>query len=406
MPPPPSSAPSADEILALIRRHALPLPPEQIPLERAWGRILREPARAPEDQPAFDRSAFDGFAIRLDDPSTRFRVVDFIRAGQWRPRELQRGEAVQIATGGALPARGLQVVMKEDTRLENDALEILRRDPSRNIRFRGEDARQGRVLVEEGTGLTAGALALLASIGHARPWVTRQTLVSHIATGNEIIPPDQEPKPGQIRDSNTTLVRGFLRQWRIEPRQCRAPEDQALVRQALRDHLTNAGPPDVLLISGGASVGEHDFTRRLLEELGYTIHLARANTRPGKPLIFATKDRALAFGLPGNPLAHFVCLNLFVRAALEGLSGAKARLEFLAGRLTGELRDEPSPRETFWPARAGFGPAGLEVALLRWSSSGDLTCLAQANALARVPPGCAALPKGALVDFLSVFPWP
>ena len=398
--PPPG--PGAEEILALIRQRALPLPPEQVSLDQAGGRTLREPVCAPEDQPAFDRSAFDGFAIRLDDPSARFQVVDVIRAGQWCPRELRHGEAVQIATGGALPGPGLQVVMKEDTRRENEVVEVLRRESSRNIRFQGEDARQGQVLVEAGTVLSPGALALLASIGHTRPWVTRLPQVSHVATGNEIIPPDEAPQPGRIRDSNSTLVRAFLRRWDILPRQCRTPEEQARAKQAVQEQFASAEPPDLLLISGGASVGEHDFTRGLLEELGYTIHLARANTRPGKPLIFATRDRALAFGLPGNPLAHFVCLNLFVRAALAGLSGANGPMELLAGLLAGELNEEPSPRETWWPAHVTFGPAGPAVALLRWRSSGDLTCLARANALARVPPGYAWLAQGAAIQFIAI----
>ncbi len=391
-------AASASEVLKLVREICLPLAAERVALTHAGGRVLREPVRAPEDQPSFDRSSVDGFAVRMDDATSRFRVVDEIRAGDWKPRQLQPGEAVRIATGGALPGDGLQVVMREDAEREGEFVVVLRRDDERNIRFRGEDARVGQVLIEPEIRLQPGTLGLLASVGCAQPLVTKLPRVLHLATGNEIVPPEETPQRGQIRDSNSTLVRAFLDQWRIQPIQLRVAEDQAAARAALEGSARDA---DLILVSGGASVGEHDFTRHLLEQFGFTIHVSKATARPGKPLIVAQRGNTMAFGLPGNPLAHFVCLNLYVRAALEAFAGRPAESVFHTGVLMTELPADGNARETFWPAHWRLDDGVATLTPLRWSSSGDLTSLASANALIRVTAGAERLERSRWVEFIS-----
>lgn len=395
------AAGGVESVVSLVRANCQPLAAERAHLSAALHRILREPVCAPEDQPAFDRSAMDGFAVRLDDAGTHFRVVDEIRAGDWKPRQLRPGETVRISTGGALPGEGLQVLMKEDVQASENSIHLLRRESVRHVRFRGEDARKGQVLVEPGTRLQPGSLALLASVGHTQPLVTRLPRVLHVATGNEIVTPSQMPQPGQIRDSNSTLVHAFVSQFGIEPMQIRAPEDLLQAEAALRPHATDGNGFDVLLISGGASVGEHDFTRHLLERLGWRVALTKTNIRPGKPLIFATRQQGLAFGLPGNPLAHFVCLNLFVRTALDRMAGLRDRELFTSAVLAVDLASDGSSRETLWPAVACHARGRVEVTPLNWSSSGDLTSLAQANALLRVPAGAARLAAGSPVMFAS-----
>ncbi len=397
----PSHPANADEVLALLRAKCRVLEAERVALTTACGRVLRETVCAPEDQPPFDRSSVDGYAVRLDDASKQFRIVGEIRAGDWRPRQLQAAEAVCIATGGALPGDGLQVVMREDVERKGDVVSIIRRDASRNIRFRGEDARAGETLVEVGTVLQPGTVGLLASIGCSHPLVTGLPRVLHIATGNEIVPPDQVPERGQIRDSNSTLVRAFLAQWNIQPTQARVPEDEAAAKAAMANGQRPKAEVDLLLISGGASVGEHDFTRRLLEESGFTIHVSKTTARPGKPLIVAQRGNTIAFGLPGNPLAHFVCLNLYVRSALAAFTGQSAAPLFQRGVLVVDWDADGNGRETFWPARWTFCDGAASLMPLRWSSSGDLTSLATANALIRVSAGQSQLKRNSTVDFVS-----
>jgi molybdopterin molybdotransferase len=389
----------AADVLALLAELCRPLETERVPLAAAAGRVLRESVCAPEDQPAFARSAVDGYALRLDDASTAFRIVDEIRAGDWKPRTLQPGEAVGIATGAALPGEGLQVVMKEDASAAGGLVTLHCRDQERNIRSRGEDARAGQELVATGTVLAPGALGLLASVGCAQPLVTRLPRVRHLATDNEIVPPEQTPGPGQIRDSNSTLVRVFLGRFGIAPGQQRIGEDEGRARAELEDPAGGYAGADLWLVSGGASVGEHDFTKRLLAQLGFTILVHKTTARPGKPLIVAQRGRTLALGLPGNPLAHFVCLNLYVRAALEAWGGQGRGGPFEMGVLAADLTVGGQGRETFWPAQWRWAGGAVALTPLRWRNSGDLTALAAANALIRVAAGAGRLASGSLVEF-------
>lgn len=391
---------TVDESIARIRARCEPLETERVPLDHALSRTLREPVVADADQPPFDRSAMDGFAVRLDDRSAAFRVVDRIRAGDWKPRRLALGEAVQIATGGALPCDGLQVVMNEDVSVEGESITVRERQADRHIRFQGEDAKTGQVLVDPGVTIGPGTLSLLASLGCVQPVVTRMPSVLHIATGNEIVSPEVQPERGQIRDSNSTLVHAVLRSSGVNLTQLRIDEDREEVSSAIRDHVSAVSQMDLLLISGGASVGEHDFTLGILEEQGYTIHIHRTTTRPGKPMIFGSCGNRAAFGLPGNPLAHFVCLNLYVRQALWRFSGATLGPEFAQGVLSHDFTLKGNARETLWPARLENVAGEVQIELLRWQSSGDLTSLATANGLARIAPQQSTLSHGARVPYL------
>jgi molybdopterin molybdotransferase len=311
---------------------------------------------------------------------------------------------VRIATGATLPCDGLQVVMKEDAHVEAGQLTVVQRDDERNIRFRGEDAPAGAVLVEAGAILLPGTLALLASVGCTRPLVTQSPRVLHLATGNEIVPPERTPEGGQIRDSNSTLVHAFLGQWEIVPDQTRVADDWPRLISEIQNPKSEVrnqkSEIDLLLVSGGASVGEHDFTRRLLEESGFTIHVSKTTARPGKPLIVAQRGGTVAFGLPGNPLAHFVCLNLYVRAALEALTGQSNKTTFVTGELAADLAAGGNTRETFWPAFWTLRDGVAMLTPLRWSSSGDLTSLATANALVRVTAGTERFQRGSRMKFV------
>lgn len=386
---PPDNA-RVEDILDWLRIACPPQPSEPIPLAQAGGRVLAADILAPDDQPAFDRSSVDGFAVRMDDPGPTFHVVDEIRAGDWKPRELQPGEAVRIATGGALPHPDLRILLRED--VDHHGQHITEHLPSRrrNIRFRGEDCRAGQVLIVAGTRLTHGSLSLLASVGATRPQVTQRPRILHLATGNEIVPPESIPGPGQIRDSNSTLIQAFLAELGLDLTSLHLPEDEPALIEALEGPASQA---DLVLISGGASVGEHDFTTRGLERCGWHLKVRKMSARPGRPLLIAEQQGKLAFGLPGNPLAHFVCLNLLVRHALESWAGRHPSPPWESGRLAHPLPTEAATasgpgmvRDTFWPGRWELQEGRAVVTPLPWRSSGDLTCLARANALIRQTP--------------------
>ncbi len=375
---------TVDEVWELLRREISPREAVEVELADALGGILREDVTAPEDQPAFDRSAVDGFVVRKDDAAEDFRVVGEIRAGDGRQHALMAGQALRIATGAAVPDGG-EVIMLEDALESGGSVRFSRRGRD-HVRRRGEDARAGDVILAAGTQIGAGAIALLASLGCVRPHVTRSLDILHVATGNEIVPANENPGPGQIRDSNSQLVAAWARTRGMRVRQKRVGEDAEALRHAIE------GRRDLLLISGGASVGGHDHTAEVLDAAGFEILVTKVSVRPGKPLIVARRGEEWAFGLPGNPLSHFVCLHVFVDAALAAMRGGAEAPVICQGRLMAEVSG--SPRETWWPAMEES--TGLRP--LPWTSSGDLTALATANSLIRVP--VSGLAAGGEAEFI------
>jgi molybdopterin molybdotransferase len=390
---------SLDEAIGEISSRCQPLPPVRVSLKESFGRVLRETVCALEDLPANDRSTRDGYAILIDDPSGSFQIVDAIYAADWKPRQLQRGEAVRVATGAVLPCDGVRVVMQENVERNGDQIKIVKREDALNFRKRGEDVKAGAPLVQFGARLDAGKLALLATAGYVKPIVSPRLRVVHFTTGDEIVPPGQTPKPGQIRDSNSILIRGLLENFDCELVQKHLPENFEAAKLQIENRKSQIENVELVLISGGASVGDKDFTRPLLEWLGFEIIFSQVNLRPGKPLIFGVNGARVAFGLPGNPLAHFVCFHFAAATALARLSG-EAAPKFLRGRLGTKLDDAVCPRETLWPARLEWNGGSPQLSPLAWASSGDVTCLALANALMRVPAKVDSLKAGAEFEFL------
>jgi molybdopterin molybdotransferase len=391
---------SLTEARALIAAKISPLPAAASTLPAAAARVLRQDVRAREDVPGFDRSAMDGYAIAMDDPSEKFRVAAEIQPGPASKCKLGRGECARIFTGAPIPRGASQVLMQEGVRLEGDFMVPLERSSVRHIRRRGEDARKGDLLLPSGTRLGAGELALLAGLGVTRLKVSPPVRVAHFATGNELVAPEQKLKPGQIRDSNSILVAALVRQFGGEiVKQERVPDDFGLLLKNTRA-VNNAS--DLLLISGGASVGDYDFGKKLLDALGFKTHFTAINLRPGKPLVFATRGRQAAFVLPGNPVSHLVTLHVAVRLAFERFSGANNSWPLARARLAESFELKPGPREIFWPARVELQNGKLVARALHWQSSGDVTGLAGANGLLQLVAQAAAPGAGEPISVLML----
>ncbi len=386
---------SLDEAMSEIQSRCLPLPGVRASLEECHGRVLHETVCALTDAPDGDRSTRDGYAILQDDPLEAFTVVDTLHAADWKPRELKAGQAVRVATGASLPCEHLRVVMQENVERTGDKIRITKHEAASNMRKRGAEIKAGQPLLSAGTRLDAGKLALLASAGCVRPLVNPRLRVVHFTTGDELVPPEQAPKPGQVRDSNSILIRSLLQKYACNLEQVHLPENFELAKSVIGHRPSVFENSDLLLISGGASVGDKDFTRPLLEWLGFEIVFSQVNIRPGRPLIFGQSGARIAFGLPGNPLSHFVCFHLFTATALAKLTGNEPP-KFLRSLLAVKLEEAPNPRETLWPAR--LDAAGLHP--LAWASSGDMTCMAETNALIRVPANHSPMATGTEVKFL------
>lgn len=310
------------------------------------------------------------------------------------------GTAFRVLTGTSLPSGGA-LVMQEDTRkLSEREIELLK-DPSPGlVRPQGSHARKGDTLLQAPFRLEPGALSLLASLGISHPRVSRLPKVAHLVAGAELADPSSHPGPGKIRDSNSSMIRALLLSCPAHPVWHRRIGDD---RQGFLHSLTEALSyhPDLVLLSGGSSVGDHDHTRSVLEETGFEILVRQVAVRPGKPMLLAKKGNTLAFGLPGNPLSHFVCFHLFVRRALDGWVHQPPP-SLVQAKLVSGAELKPDPRETWWPCHLQHHLCTLTATPLAWRDSSDLTCLAQTNALLRIPAGHKA---GSPVDILPTMPW-
>ena len=395
---------SLAEARSIVARHVSPLGAVSTQLSVAHRRVLRQEIRSPEDVPAFDRSAMDGYAVAIDDSSERFAVVDEVRPGQHPSLTLGKGECVRVFTGAYIPAGASQVLMQEHVQIEGNTIIPQRRGDARHIRHRGEDSRAGDLLLRAGSRLRAPEMALLAQLGITEPTVSPAPRIIHLATGDELVPPGAKPSFGQIRDSNSTLIASLLSEVGarvVHQRHCR--DEPAAVPREVKS--VPGGGWDVLLISGGASVGAHDFGAEALTKLGFQMHFQKIDLRPGKPLIFGTRGRQVAFVIPGNPVSHFVTFHVVIRAALERLEGAELAWPLAELPLDGELPLAADPRETYWPARMAIVNGRTVVRPLGWRSSGDVCGMASANALLQLLPGSAAIAADGMVKCLLLDLW-
>jgi molybdopterin molybdotransferase len=315
---------SVAEARKLVLADAKPLPVEQVPLAEACGRILASDLAAQRTQPPADVSAMDGYAVRAADIATmpaRLQVIGEVAAGRPFARDVKAGEAARIFTGGVMPPGADTVVIQEMTKRDGDAVIIERGDSSaRNIRRKGLDFSAGEVTLAAGRRLGPRQLALAAAMNHASVPVHRRPSVAILATGDELVPPGAAPGPGQIVHSNGFALMAIVRAEGAEALDLGIVPDRldatvAAVRRA-REERT-----DVLVTTGGASVGDYDFVHKALATEGMALSFWKVAMRPGRPLMHGRLDGMQVLGLPGNPVSSFVCATLFLVPLLRILAG-------------------------------------------------------------------------------------
>lgn len=368
---------SLNEARANVEAHVRPGAAAIVDLADALGKVLAGPVVASEFFPDGDRGTMDGYVVRAEQAPVVLTVVGEIRAGDLPERALDNGEACRIFTGGLIPRGGHRVVPQEMVRREGNELHIESFSENTFIRHRGCEVRPGDVVLRKGTRIGPAELAILAQVGAVRPEVVKPPTVLHLATGNELVAPECSPGPGQIRDSNSSMLRGLLNAMGLPFENTFRVNDNP----ELMCNLIDASAFDLLLISGGASVGDYDFGAEVLVKLGFEIHFNQINLRPGKPLIFATRGQQVAFVIPGNPLSHFVTFHAVIRWAIGLLSGMDRGWEWIDLEVVDADRLKPNPRDTLWPAQAFIERGKLKVRPQMWSSSGDAFAIATTNAL-------------------------
>ena len=377
------------------------------------GRVLAEPVIADRDQPPFARSTRDGFAARAEDWSRgMLPVAGLLRAGERWEETLTQGTCLEIMTGAPVPDEADCVAMVEHTDRSRDGVELLagrRMQAGENIVPAGAEARAGTMLLPAGTRLNAHGVAVAAACGYATVRVYRRPRVSILSTGDELVDVGDTPRPHQIRNSNSYTLAAQVRALGGEPQLFRPVADTAealdvAIKDAIHDGVSGAAGEgaDLLLLSGGVSMGKYDLVEPALARLGGEFRFTGAQIQPGKPVVFGSlhEGRLPFFGLPGNPVSTIVCFALFVAPVLAALGGERGYgPRFMQARLRGRLAAKPGLTR-FLPAMITHALEGATAEVIAWQGSGDLSSTARANGFVVAADGNEPLEDGAMVTVL------
>jgi molybdopterin molybdotransferase len=373
---------------------------ETVPLEEALGRVLAEAVSAARDQPPFAASAMDGYALRSADTPGRLKLIGESAAGRGFVGRCEPGTIIRISTGAPMPDGADTIVIQEDATREGDEVIVPAAAPGNYIRPRGGDFKMGSVLLRSGRRLDGVALGLAAAAGAATVPVMRRPRVTILSSGDELAAPGTAPGPFQIYDSATYGIAALIQSWGGAPRRLAIERDdaQAIARAAQR----GLEDSDLLVVLGGASVGDHDHAKPALLRLGLRIAVEKIAVRPGKPTWFGMTPLGPVLGLPGNPASALVCACIFLRPLIEAMLGRDpaACVAFRSAHLVQALPAN-GPREHYLRAHIGSDSDGrLTAQAVENQDSSLLSVFSAANGFIRLAPDEPARDAGAVVDVL------
>ena len=399
---------SVAEAIQIVKQHTPALPTERVKLEDVLNRVLAENIIADTDLPPFDRSQMDGYAVRAADTTeapVRLRIVGESAAGNGWHHELKEGEAVRIMTGAPVPAGAdsVQQVELAHELKDRTVVELLESvETGKSIVNRGAEIQAGETVLQSGVTINAAMMAVLAAFGYAQVTVSQRPRVGVLATGSELVPVSEKPGQDQIRDSNNYSISAYAQLAGALTERLPLARDETSV---LRDQIAAAAQKcNVVVTSGGVSMGVYDVTKAALHELDAEIFFERVALRPGKPTVFARlPNGTLVFGLPGNPVSVAVTFNLFARTALLAMQGVtepalKHETALLARSVKGNIE-----RESYLPAQLTTNDDGELIAFpLKWGGSSDFVAFALTTALLIVPAGSRTIEANSLVRVLRL----
>lgn len=389
-----------EEALARILECVSALPAETVPLEEAAGRVLAEAARAQVDLPPFESSAMDGFAVRAADTPGGLPVALRIAAGRPARRALEIGEAMAIATGAVVPDGADAVVPIEDVVETDNTVEISKAaSPGANVRPRGGDVAAGAVVVEEGVRIGPAQIGALAAAGVSEVCAGQRPRATVLTTGTELRAPGEPLGPGEVYEANGVMLGAQLAsEGAIVRRLASVADDEGAHRRSLERGLES----ELLVTSGGVSVGHHDLVRRVESALGVRELFWGVAVKPGKPLSFGVREGTLVFGLPGNPVSSLVGFELFVRPAVRALQGARDPGPRYELGMLGRAVSRNAARDQLVRARRESRDGAEVLVALSGQESHMIARAASADALVHVPCGTGEIPAGSSVRFLPL----
>lgn len=394
---------SVDEAKKIIIENVSPLAPIEVCFEDALDFCLAEDVRSDIDMPPFNRSAMDGYAVIAEDTKTApvvLKIIENIAAGDMPAKKVSHECVSKIMTGASVPEGADAVVRFEDTEDtgEEDRVKILKSvKTGTNISNRGEDMQIGQIVLHAGMQIRPQEIGILATVGKSVVKVYPAPAVGIISTGNELVNVDEKPSPVQIRNSNSYSLAAQARRMNagVEILGIAGDRKEDIVRI-----MTQGLQKDVLILSGGVSMGEYDLVGDVLKEAGVRIYFEKVALRPGKPVIFGKKDKTLIFALPGNPVASLVTFELFIYPAMRKLMGfSSLGRTTVAALLETDISTKRRRRE-FRPAWCQWKENTWSVSLVEWHGSADLLATTKANCLLIIPEETETFSKGQLIDII------
>src|SRR5437868_3041287 len=391
---------SVAEAIQIVRQQTHALPTERVQIQQTLGRVLAEDVVADSDLPPFDRAQMDGYAVRAEDTKdapVRLRIVGESAAGRGWHQQLEEGQAVRIMTGAPVPdgADSVQQVELTHELKDGTVVELLESvETEKSIVKRGSEVQSGQTVLTAGTTINAAMVAVLAAFGYATVEVFRKPHVAVLATGTELVAVDQKPGQDQIRDSSNYSIGAYAElAGAVVKRLPLTGDETSLLKRQIAEAAESC---DLIVTSGGVSMGVYDLTKSALKELDAEVFFERVSLRPGKPTVFARLPNGkLVFGLPGNPVSVSVTFNLFARTALLVMQNAvepvlKRETAMLARAVKGTV-----DRESYLPAQLTVNDDAQLIAFpLKWGGSSDFVAFAMTTALAIVPAGVRSIEAG------------
>lgn len=387
-----------EEALNTVKNISWEVGTEKVSLTESLHRVLAEDVRSDMQMPPFNKSAVDGYACRKEDLDQTLKVLETVAAGQMPMQKIGTGECSKIMTGAPIPEGADSVIMVEDTEaVDEKKIRYLKDKVKDNICYRGEDIQEDAVVLSLGTLIEPQHIAVLATVGCTEPRVYRKVRVAVISTGDELVEPDKVPKPSQIRNSNAAQLISQIKKFGgiadyVGIARDTEEDTRKMITRALEGN-------DVVLLSGGVSMGDYDHVPKVLKELDITLHFDSVAVQPGRPTVFGSRNRKFIFGLPGNPVSSFVQFELLVKPLLYKLTGLNFQPINWRMPMGTNYSRKKSSRLSWLPVK--INEQG-QVIPMEYHGSAHINALTEAHGLIAVPKGISQIKEGELTDVRQI----
>ncbi|MCD4792825.1 MAG: molybdopterin molybdotransferase MoeA [Bacteroidales bacterium] len=385
-----------EEAYEIVKKSAIILNTEYVPFSKSTNRILAEDVRSDIEMPPFDKSAVDGFACKKEDLDMQLEIIESVQAGQTPLKIIKKGQCSQIMTGAPVPEGADTIVMVEHTEVNINKVTVLRKGHKTNISFKAEDVKEGQIVLQKGILIKPQHIAIFASVGYTNIHVYKKPKVGIISTGDELVEPHEKPGISKIRNSNGHQLMHQVANIGAKPAYYGIAKDTFedtfnIVTKALSEN-------DVILLTGGVSVGEFDFVPDVLIKAGINILFDSIAVTPGKPTTFGVADKKFCFGLPGNPVSSFVQFELLVKPFLFNMMGNKFNPPEICLPMAVDYTRKRTSRRAYIPVNIEKG----QIKPVEYHGSGHIHALSFADGIIAVPVGIDTLKKGEIVDVRQI----